>query len=126
MFNRRLELGKASENLAVDYLKGNGYRVIKKNYRSRTGEIDIIAREKGVICFVEVKSRSCDNFGNPAEAVSNFKQKQIAKAAICYLKEKKLLDREARFDVVAVTYSDNKPQFNLIKNAFELDSNYLY
>lgn len=125
-FNKHLELGRFSEDLAVDWLRDNGYRIIENNYRTKLGEIDIIAEDKGILCFIEVKSRRGKNFGEPLDAVSNLKQKKISKLAVMYLKQNRLLNNKARFDVVAVTYLDNKPQLELIKNAFELDSNYLY
>jgi putative endonuclease len=122
----RLQLGKQGEESAVILLKKNGYKILARNYKTKLGEIDVIALDKGTLCFVEVKTRSSDRFGAPAEAVSGFKQRQISKAALCYLKEKKLLERKARFDVVCVVYSREKPQPELIKDAFELDSGYTY
>lgn len=126
MSKERLQLGKQGEDLAVVFLKKNGYKILARNYKTKLGEIDIIALDKGTLCFVEVKTRNSDRFGAPAEAVSSFKQRQISKAALCYLKEKKLLERKARFDVVSVVYSNEKPQLELIKDAFELDPNYTY
>ena len=119
-------LGSKGEELAAGFLKKNGYKILARNHKTRLGEIDIIASDKGTLCFVEVKTRNSDRFGAPAEAVSNFKQRQISKAALCYLKEKKFLDKRARFDVVCVEYLADSPKIHLIKNAFDLDSSYTY
>ncbi|MDD5128294.1 MAG: YraN family protein [Candidatus Omnitrophica bacterium] len=124
MPGKNLEFGKQSEKAAVKFLKGCGYKVIKCNYRTKSGEIDIIAVDKGVICFVEVKARHSRLFGEPAEAVCALKQRQISKAAICYLKENNLLDHPARFDVVSLLYDEDLPGINLIKDAFELSATF--
>lgn len=124
MPGKNLEFGKQAEKAAVKFLKGRGYKVIQCNYKTESGEIDIIAEDKGVICFVEVKARHSKLFGEPAEAVSAAKQRQISKAAICYLKENNLLDHSARFDVVSLLYVEVLPEINLIKDAFELNSTF--
>lgn len=126
VFKAKQILGNRGEQAAVDFLKQNGYKILARNYKSKLGEVDIVALDKKTVCFVEVKTRTSDKFGSPAEAVSARKEKQISKAALCYLKEKKLLDKSARFDVVCVEYKADKPEINLITDAFELDSNYTY
>ena len=119
MAGKSLEFGKAAEESAAVFLKKCGYRIIGRNYKTRFSEIDIVAEDKGVICFIEVKARHSDLFGEPAEAVSPLKQRKISKSAACYLKENSLLERQARFDVLSVLYRKGKPEFNLIKDAFE-------
>jgi putative endonuclease len=119
-----LEFGKQSEDAAVKFLKGRGYKVIRRNYKTKFSEIDIIAEDKGVICFVEVKARHSRLFGEPAEAVCAAKQRQISKAAICYLKENNSLERPARFDVISLLYIKDPPEIDLIKDAFELSSGF--
>jgi len=84
------------------------------------GEIDIIAEEKDVLCFIEVKARHSEEFGTPLEAIGLTKQKQVAKSAFCYLKENRALDHAARFDVVALLYKEDKPAIDLIRDAFTL------
>jgi len=121
-----LFLGQSGETLALDFLKDNGYKILSKNYKSKLGEIDIIAKDKEAICFVEVKSRTSDKFGLPCEAVTNSKQRQICHTALMFLKEKKLFDKKARFDVVSILYSQGKPKIDLLKNAFELEERYGY
>jgi putative endonuclease len=120
-----LYLGKTGEEIAVRLLKNNGYRIITRNYRTKLGEIDIIAEDKDTLCFIEVKTRNSDRFGLPCEAVFSAKQKQIAKAALGYLKEHKLLERKARFDVVSILNCAEGPKIDLIKDAFELDERYV-
>lgn len=124
MQTNNLELGKVAEESAAKFLEKSGYRILKRNYRTRFAELDIIAKERGVICFVEVKARRTDRFGLPQEAVSRLKQLQISKAALAFLKENKLLEHKARFDVVSVSYCGNDARFNLIKDAFELDAQF--
>lgn len=121
-----ISFGRRGEDIAADFLKKNNYKVLKKNYRTKLGEIDIVAENRGTICFIEVKSRHSEKFGSPQEAVFRHKQRQISKAALCYLKENRLLDRRARFDVLSITYEDNNPRIGLIKNAFELAGGYTY
>ena len=119
-------LGSAGEKAAVAFLKEKGYRILERNFKCRLGEVDIIARDNETYCFVEVKTRSSEDFGLPQEAVSRKKQAQISKAALHYLKTKKLFEKSARFDVVSVLYKDNVPKIDLIENAFELDAHFSY
>ncbi len=121
-----LSLGNKGEELAANLLQDKGYKILYRNYKSQLGEIDIIAKEKEVICFIEVKTRSSDRFGSGSEAVAHTKQRKIAKAALCFLKEKRFLDRPARFDVVSLDYSSSEPKLDLIKDAFELNGSFFY
>mgnify|MGYP001770132060 CR=1 FL=1 len=117
-----LEFGKAAEAAAVEFLKSKGYKILELNYKNQFGEIDVIARDKGVICFVEVKARHSLRQGAPQEAVTPAKQRQISRAAVSYLKSKGLLDRPARFDVLGILYEHNQQKVSLIADAFELAS----
>lgn len=126
MRKQHLTTGKIGEELAASLLKDNGYKILARNYKTKLGEIDIVASDKDTLCFVEVKTRHSDRFGLPQEAVPAFKQRQISKAAITYLKENNLLDKKARFDVISVIYSKDKPRLDLIKDAFELDNSFIY
>lgn len=126
MSKQDLYLGKKGEERAIDLLKDNGYKILVRNYKTKLGEIDIIASDKGTICFIEVKTRQSERFGLPIEAISASKQRQISKVALTYLKEKKLLDKKARFDVVSILYSQDTPRLDLIKNAFELNNDFVY
>ncbi len=112
--------GRDGERLALDLLKKSGYRILKRNYRSPYGEIDIIARDGQCYCFVEVKSRSCDRFGLPQEALDFSKRRRMQNCALDYLKKNGLLDHRARFDVVSIIGAPAK-KADLIKNAFDAD-----
>ena len=118
-----LEFGKAAEDLAAKFLKAKGYKILERNYKNKFGEIDIIAQQDGVICFIEVKARHSLNLGFPQEAVTFSKQRQICRVAVSYLKSNKLLERPARFDVLALLYANSKPEVSLITDAFELSAN---
>lgn len=120
MSRQALQLGQTGEDIASNFLIKNGYKILKRNYKNRLGEIDIIALEGDEICFVEVKTRKSTEFGLPEEAVSEKKQKKLTLIALAYLKENDLLDRFARFDVVSVVFTSNAAQPELIKNAFEV------
>ena len=126
MSKQNLYLGKSGEELAVDLLRENGYKIIARNYKTKLGEIDIVAYEKDTVCFIEVKTRRSDKFGFPQEAILRTKQRQISKVALGFLKDKNLLDRNARFDVVSVVFAGDEPKLDLIKNAFELDQRFIY
>ena len=118
-----LHLGKAGEDLARDFLSARGYRIIARNYRTRSGEIDIIAFDGPTICFIEVKTRQQARFGAPEEAVQRMKQRHMSRAAIYFLKSKHWLDAPSRFDVVSIAFTDAQPKISLIQSAFVLDEN---
>ena len=120
MANQKQTTGEQGEALAARYLKKKGYRIIEKNYRTKLGEIDIIAKDKDTLVFVEVKARRSWQFGNPKAAVTPHKQRKISKVALHYLKNTRRSNVSARFDVAAVTMSRDKPQIEIIKNAFDL------
>jgi putative endonuclease len=117
--NRR-QTGNRGESLAVTALKKRGYKILEQNYRSKLGEIDIIAAEGSVLAFVEVKARQTDQFGDPKEAITPRKQRKISMVALEYLKQTGQMERSARFDVVAVRMSPGQPVVEIIKNAFDL------
>ena len=103
-------------------MASKGYAIVACNYKNYLGEIDIIAKEKQTLCFVEVKSRSSAAFGLPKEAVDARKQRKISQVAVTYLKERQLLNQACRFDVLSVLKdTHNQSQFELIKDAFSLN-----
>ncbi|PIV21224.1 MAG: YraN family protein [Deltaproteobacteria bacterium CG_4_8_14_3_um_filter_45_9] len=114
------ELGKKGEEAALRFLKKRGYRIIEKNYVCKMGEMDIIAREKDTLVFVEVKTRTSTLFGPPQLAVNSSKQRQLSKVALNYLNEKRLKDVKARFDVVAILLGQKGEEIELIRDAFDL------
>lgn len=100
MRNKR-RLGKDGEELAVQFLKDKGYRILEKNYRFGKGEIDIIAKDRDTVIFIEVKSRRSSDFGSPEEAVDFRKQRQLSKLALAWLQKNRLFNRvNCRFDVM--------------------------
>ena len=126
MADTRLQVGRLAEEQAAVFLCRAGYRIYERNYRNTLGEIDIIAWEGKTLCFIEVKARRSRRFGLPEEAISPFKQRQLSKVALAFLKEKHLLEVKARFDVFAMIKDADTTQNKLIKNAFELDSYFSY
>lgn len=102
MTHQRQEFGKDGENIAVGELERRGYEILARRYRTRHGEIDIVAADGGTIVFVEVKARATDEFGTAAEAVTASKQRRLASMATDYLARNRLFDRPCRFDVVAI------------------------
>ena len=107
--------GAAGEQAARDYLVGKGAAILEMNWRRPTGEIDIIARMKRTILFVEVKRRSGLRYGRPAEAVNPAKQAHILRTAALYLQENDLMDAPVRFDVIEVLPGEIRH----IENAFD-------
>ncbi len=119
MGNKRA-IGNVGENIACDYLKENGYKILKRNFKYLGCEVDIIAEEDGVLVFVEVKTRADALYGNPAEAVTPYKQRRYEVAANGYLLIKRAFDRDVRFDVIEI-YNDG---INHIIDAFRPKSRF--
>ena len=114
-----VEQGRRGEDLAVVFLLGRGYRILQRNWRQKTGEIDIIAETAGVLVFCEVKSRRSLCCGTGAEAVGRQKQQHIIRTAMLYMQKYKLTDTPCRFDIIEVMpgYA-GQPTLNHIENAF--------
>ncbi len=127
MYKENLNLGKAGEQDAVRFLKNKGYKLLRQNYKTKLGEIDIVAQDRETLCFIEVKTRSSFMFGNPAEAITHVKQRKLSQLALLFLKKHNLIGKKARFDVVTVMHSKNKAlDFKLIKDAFPLEESFTY
>jgi putative endonuclease len=118
--NSRQVLGREGERVAERYLKKKGYTLVERNYRCRGGEVDLIVLDRRVIVFVEVKTRTDHGFGNPLEAVEPRKQRRMIHAARFFLHEKRLHQRDARFDVVGISWPGVEPEVEHIQNAFEI------
>ena len=110
--------GDAGEQCAVEHLQREGYTIVSRNYRTRGGEIDIIALDGAILCFVEVRSRETDAFGDPLETVGRAKQRRIVKAARHYMVGRQQQDREIRFDVVGIVLRPEL-RIQLVRGAFE-------
>ncbi len=113
-------LGALGEERAEAFLRERGYRIRERNYRCPLGEIDIVAEEGDTIVFVEVKTRKGLAFGWPKEAVGRRKMRKLSQVASFYLKEKGLLERKARFDVVSIILSPEGEDIEILPNAFDL------
>lgn len=119
----RHRLGQKGERLAAKFLRRNRYRILYRNFRPKHGgEVDLVCRdrEEDVLAFVEVKTRSSDEFGRPADAVTSEKEALICRGARAWLR---MLDRPEvpfRFDILEIVISGGKPRYNLLKSAFQL------
>jgi len=120
MQTQKQVVGREGEQIAESFLKKKGYRMVERNYRCRVGEVDLIALDRRVIVFVEVKARNDGSFGSPLESVHPRKQKRMTKAALFFLTEHKLHHRDARFDVVGISFAGREPMVEHIENAFEV------
>jgi putative endonuclease len=115
----RIGLGKSGEDLACGELQRLGYTIVARRYRTRYGEIDIVARDGPTIVFVEVKARTSDHYGAPAESVTLYKQARITAMAEDFVARRGLAGAPCRFDVVAVTFAEGKMRVEVFQNAFD-------
>ena len=115
MTSQRQTLGKLGEDRAVRELERRGYAILARRYRTRHGEIDIVADDDGTIVFVEVKAREGDEHGGAAAAVTARKQRRLTAMAVDYLARNRVTDRPCRFDVVAI----DGPTVTLYAAAFD-------
>jgi putative endonuclease len=99
---RESRIGREGEGIARQYLRERGFELLHQNYRCEGAEVDIVAKEGEVLVFCEVKMRVSDEFGPPEDSITHRKQRQIRKAALGYVTEHQIEDRDCRFDVVAI------------------------
>lgn len=111
----RHEIGKIGEDLATKYLENLGYSIIERNFVAKQGEIDIIAKDKKEIVFIEVKTRTNNLYGEPVDAVNEPKQKHLVNTASYYLYSRHMENEFVRFDVIEVYLKDNTYKINHIK-----------
>ncbi len=123
-----LRLGVRGEKLAARYLRRHGFKILYRNFRGRQGgEIDLVCRERDTLVFVEVKTRTREDFGRPLEAVNRQKQRRISLGGLAWLRLLGNPDILFRFDVVEVTMADQAaPRVELVRNAFQLSDPYIY
>ena len=112
-------IGRRGEDLACDHLCALGYDIVERNYRCQGGEIDIVAREGDVLCFVEVRSLSNPEHGDPLETIDRRKMSRLAKAAMDFLEHWHGPWPPTRFDAVGVILS-TPPRIDLVREAFEV------
>jgi putative endonuclease len=121
IWNWKQKFGADGERLAVRQIEKRGYKTIQRNFRCKTGEIDIIAKDGDTLVFVEVKTRNNLRFGSPKHAVTWRKQKKLIRTALYYLKTVNSSKARFRFDVISIVNNpvDGKYQVELIQNAFK-------
>ena len=112
-------LGDQGETCAVEYLRRQGCHILTRNYRTKLGEIHIIADDHGTLVFIEVKTRRSSHYGLPAEAVHYRKQQKIIQTAYCYLHTHHMENHLCRFDVLEIYAMKDGWKVNQIKSAFE-------
>lgn len=112
---KRHEIGKLGEDLACKYLQDKGYKILERNFEARQGEIDIIAKDKNELVFIEVKTRSNISYGKPAEAVNEIKQNHLIKTIEYYIYSRHLEDEFIRIDIIEIYLLKNKYRVNHIK-----------
>lgn len=113
------ERGRRAEEAAADWLAGQGFQVLARNHATRRGEVDLVCREGGTICFVEVRARSSLAHGTPAETVTRAKVRRVVAAATDWAVRNGGLEQPMRFDVVAVELTAGAPRFTLYRAAFD-------
>ncbi len=116
----RQDLGKLGEDLACAELSRRGYKILARRFRTKYGEIDIVAREGSTVVVVEVKTRGGRAFGGGAEAVTGVKQRRMLRMGTEYLLRRNLADEPCRFDVVDVNIEGGVPRIEVYRNAFDV------
>lgn len=111
--------GRSAEQAAVAWLEEHGYRIEARNHATRVGEIDIVARDGEILCFIEIKARRTARFDSPLAAIGWRKQRRIGHAAVLYLAASGWRG-PCRFDVLGLTGSEDGWRFELVRDAFEL------
>ena len=120
MTRHRQSLGETGENLAVQTLTDRGYAILARRYRTRHGEIDIVAEHEGTVVFVEVRARATAEFGRAADSVTDAKQRKVTAMAVDYLARHHITNRPCRFDVVAIDDALSlSPEIVVYANAFD-------
>ncbi len=109
------EIGKFGENVATKYLQRKGYKILERNFSCKQGEIDIIAKDFSQLVFIEVKTRTSQEFGRPAEAVNKVKKKHLEKAVKYYLYKNKQENKFIRLDVIEVNLKNGYYTINHIE-----------
>lgn len=112
------QTGNYGEEIACEYLKKQGYKILERNYRIRGGETDIVAKEGVTLVFVEVKTRYSHDYGPPVESMTRWKIKALLKTATFYIQKIGWRDKEYRLDFIGIDFVDSKdnPRIELIKN----------
>jgi putative endonuclease len=116
----RQRLGIVGEDLAARELASRGYAILERRYRTRYGEIDIVAEDGGTLVFVEVRARATQEFGRAAESVTDAKKRKVTAMAVDYLARHHVTNRPCRFDVVAIDSAlSPEPEITVYPSAFD-------
>lgn len=113
------ELGRIGENIIADYITKLGYKVVERNFECNQGEIDIIAKDKEELVFIEVKTRTDISYGEASEAVTNTKKRHLINSIKYYIYKQKLENQPIRIGVAEVYINKGKVKVNYIKQAIE-------
>ncbi|MGH9313043.1 MAG: YraN family protein [Vicinamibacterales bacterium] len=115
----RQKLGKQAEDLVTRELAARGYQILQRRFRTRFGEIDIVARDGGTLVFVEVRARVGEDYGSAEDSITARKEWRMTRMAQAYLLDQRLGDVDCRFDVVAVDWSTPEPVLSVYRSAFD-------
>lgn len=120
MKDERIDIGKRGEAIAREHLQKQGYAILVNNFRCKLGEIDIIAQDKHIVVFVEVRTLTSAKFGPAYNTVTYHKQQQVKRAALFYISQHNLVNTQFRFDVIGITLNQQTGEHHLdhIPNAF--------
>lgn len=121
MTKERQALGKLGEELAYRRVKSLGYKCIERNYRCPMGEVDLIAKDKDTLVFIEIRTRRGRSISLAKESIDGIKRRKLSKVALQYMKEKNCFNVQSRFDVVVVGIEGKERQVEIIQNAFDLE-----
>lgn len=113
------ELGRIGENIIADYITKLGYKVVERNFACNQGEIDIVAKDKEELVFIEVKTRTDISYGEASEAVTDTKKRHLINSIKYYIYKQKLENQPIRIDVAEVYINKEKVKVNYIKQAIE-------
>ncbi|MGH2697970.1 MAG: YraN family protein [Actinomycetota bacterium] len=116
--DERRTLGSTGESLAADLYRRLGFRIVDRNWRCRSGELDLVVASDDLLVFCEVKTRRSDFFGSPAEAVGYYKQARLRRLAAAWMNERRPGDVNVRFDVVSVVVGEREPLVTHLPDAF--------
>lgn len=116
--NQKQSLGKYGENCAAEYLQDRGYVILERNWRCRLGEIDLVAKDRGKLVFVEVKTRNGGGYGHPFEAITPAKISRMRKLVAEWCAATKTTSVEVRLDAISVLVRDGKVAIEHLKHVF--------
>ena len=120
MSQQRISIGKQGEQLAQEYIRQQGYTLLEKNFRCKVGELDLIAKDRHMVVFLEVRTKTSTAYGPAYNSVTPHKQRQVKRVALFYIAQHNLVNTQFRFDVIGITLNPQSGEHRLdhIQNAF--------